>query len=128
MASGEPFTLGGLWENWKDPDSGEWVRTFTIVTTEANNLVAVLHDRMPVIIASGERDRWLSDPDPSDLLKPYPADLMTMWPVSRDVNSPKNDRSDLLERVEDPEPWPERDGDVESANSADATHEPANSA
>ncbi|WP_375459855.1 SOS response-associated peptidase [uncultured Enterovirga sp.] len=48
MTDGQPFTLAGLWENWKDPDSGEWTRTFTIVTTSANDLVAKLHDRMPV--------------------------------------------------------------------------------
>ncbi len=51
MADGEPFTLARLWENWKDPDSGKWQRTFTIVTTEANEFVAKLHDRMPVVVA-----------------------------------------------------------------------------
>jgi putative SOS response-associated peptidase YedK len=48
IASGEPFTLAGLWENWKDPASDEWIQTFTIITTEANDLVRELHDRMPV--------------------------------------------------------------------------------
>jgi putative SOS response-associated peptidase YedK len=69
MADGQPFTLAGLWENWKDPDTGEWVRTFTIVTTASNELVAKLHDRMPVVIAEADRERWLSDPDPRDLLR-----------------------------------------------------------
>ena len=45
MADRLPFMLAGLWENWKDPQSGEWVRTFTIITTDANDLVAKLHDR-----------------------------------------------------------------------------------
>lgn len=71
-----------------------------------------LHDRMPVIIASADRDRWLTNDNPVDLLKPYPAELMTMWPMSRDVNSPKNDRSDLLDRVDDPEPWGASNDDV----------------
>jgi putative SOS response-associated peptidase YedK len=71
MADGQPFTLAGLWENWKDPDSGEWTRTITIVTTSANELVAKLHDRMPVVITEQDRDRWLSDQDPSDLLRPF---------------------------------------------------------
>ena len=57
MADGQPFPLAGLWENWKDPDSGEWTRTFTIVTTSANDPVAKLHDRMPVVIA--EQD-WIA--------------------------------------------------------------------
>ncbi len=53
---------------------------------------------MPVIIALEDYERWLgSEPDPADLLKPYPAELMTMWPVSRNVNSPANNRPDLLD-------------------------------
>lgn len=128
MADGEPFTLAGLWENWKDPDSGEWQRTFTIVTTEANKLVSKLHDRMPVIVAPDDRDRWLSDEDPCDLLKPYAAEKMRMWPVSHDVNSPKNDGRELLDPVEEPL-WPEAGSDdVEGANSPSANIKPANSA
>ena len=80
MATGEPFTLAGLWENWKDPASGEWVRTFTIITTDSNELVRELHDRMPVVIGADDRDRWLTGDDPQELLRPYPAELMTMWP------------------------------------------------
>jgi putative SOS response-associated peptidase YedK len=45
MKDGSPFGIGGLWENWKDPTSGEWVRTFAIITTDANELVAEIHDR-----------------------------------------------------------------------------------
>jgi hypothetical protein len=99
--SDNPFTLGGLWENSKDTATGEWVRTFTIVTTDANSLVAQLHDRMPVIIAPENRDRWL-DPGsaPEDLLRPYPADQMTMWPVSTKVNSPKNEGRELIEPIQ----------------------------
>src|ERR671915_743784 len=62
MADRQPFTLAGLWENWRDRESGEWVRTFTIVTTDANELVAQLHDRMPVVIAPEDRERWLKGP------------------------------------------------------------------
>lgn len=101
MKSGAPFTLAGLWENWKEPATGEWIRTFTIVTTDANELLAELHDRMPVIIAASDRERWM-DPEeeaPGDLLRPYAADEMTMWPVSTAVNSPKNDNRELVEPV-----------------------------
>jgi putative SOS response-associated peptidase YedK len=70
MKDGSPFGLGGLWENWKAPASGEWIRTFAIVTTDANELVAEIHDRMPLIIAPGDCERWLSDdPDPHDLMR-----------------------------------------------------------
>ena len=61
MKDGSPFGLGGLWENWKDPTSGEWVRTFAIITTDANELVAEIHDRMPLILAPADYVRWLSD-------------------------------------------------------------------
>jgi putative SOS response-associated peptidase YedK len=47
MKDGAPFGIGGLWENWKDLTSGEWIRTFAIITTDANELVAEIHDRMP---------------------------------------------------------------------------------
>jgi putative SOS response-associated peptidase YedK len=101
MKSGDPFTLAGLWENWKEPATREWVRSFTIVTTDANTLVAGLHDRMPVIIAPEDRDRWLSpEGKPDDLLRPFPPELMTMWPVSTRVNSPKNEDRELIEPVE----------------------------
>jgi putative SOS response-associated peptidase YedK len=61
--------LAGIWENWQ-----RWVRTFAIITTNSNELAAAIHDRMPVIIAPKDYDRWLSplDPDPRDLLVPYP--------------------------------------------------------
>jgi putative SOS response-associated peptidase YedK len=123
MADGAPFTLAALWENWKDVQSGEWVRTFTIVTTVANGLVAALHDRMPVIVAEQDRDRWMAADDPADLLRPYPAELMTMWPVSQRVNSVKNDGPELLERAPDNQ---DATGDIPRVNEADG-REPANS-
>jgi hypothetical protein len=51
MKDGRPFTFAGLWENWKDPEFGEWLRTCTIITGEPNELVAQIHPRMPVILA-----------------------------------------------------------------------------
>ena len=50
MKNGEPFALAGIWENWKRPGSEEWVRTFAVITTNSNELVNAIHDRMPVII------------------------------------------------------------------------------
>lgn len=101
------------------------MRTFTIVTTDANELVGRLHDRMPVIIAPEDRERWLKGPDPNELLKPYPADQMTMWPVSPKLNSPKNDGPELLDPVEDPL-GPATD-DIERANEGEPEREPTNS-
>ena len=101
MKSRELFGLAGLWENWKDPETGEWLRTFTIITTEPNELAAQFHDRMPAIIGPDDYERWLTpDTEVKDLLRPYPAELMTAWPVSLRVNSPVVDEPDLLEAAE----------------------------
>jgi putative SOS response-associated peptidase YedK len=69
-----------------------------------NELLKPIHDRMPVIIAPAEYDRWLSplDPDPRDLLAPFPSEPMTMWAISTQVNKPENDDPTILERVEEP--------------------------
>ena len=84
------FGLAGLWENWKDPATGEWVRTFAVITTNANELVAEIHDRMPAIVRPEDYDRCLSDePDPRDMLRPFASELMVIWPVSTRVNTPK---------------------------------------
>ena len=75
MKDRSPFGIGGLWENWKDPTSGGWIRTFAIITTPANELVAEIHDRMPLILAPADYVRWLSDePDPRDLMRLFPAE------------------------------------------------------
>ena len=88
MKDGSPFGIGGLWENWRDLTSGEWVRTFAIITTDANELVAEIHDRMPLILAPTDYARWLSEePDPGDLMRPFPAEPMRMWPISTRVNN-----------------------------------------
>jgi putative SOS response-associated peptidase YedK len=98
MADRRPFGLAGLWENWRDPASGEWLRTFCIVTTRANALVRPIHNRMPLILAPADHARWLGEEDdPRDLLKPFPPEPMIVWPVSTRVNSVRNDDPGLLE-------------------------------
>ena len=99
MKSGEPFALAAIWENWKVPGTEEWMRTFAIITTTANELVADIHDRMPVIVPSDAYERWLAniEPDPRELLVPFPSQLMRMWPISTRVNKPENDDAGILE-------------------------------
>lgn len=88
---GRPFAFAGLWERWEGPD-GSALETCAIVTTEANTLLRPLHDRMPVIVAPRDYDRWL---DPKALteelmrsiFRPYPAETMTAHPVGPWVNS-----------------------------------------
>jgi putative SOS response-associated peptidase YedK len=100
MKDRSPFAVAGIWEYWTRPDTGEAVRTFAVITCEANELVNQIHDRMPVIIGSTDYDRWLGpETDARDLMKPFPADLMTMWPVSTRVNSPRNDDATLLDPI-----------------------------
>lgn len=103
MAAGQPFAFAGLWEGWKDAD-GHWLKTTTIITTTANDLVARLHDRMPVILAPEDYGRWLGEEAAEEeqlqrLLRPFPADQMTAYPVSREVNNVRNEGPQLLEPI-----------------------------
>ena len=71
------------------------------ITTDANELVAEIHDRMPLILARADYVRWLSDePDPHDLLRAYPAAPMRIWPISTRVNKPENDDPSILQPIE----------------------------
>ena len=95
LDSGQLFALAGLWEAWKRPDDS-WMMSCAIVTTSANDLVADIHDRMPVILDPDVESVWLdSDLDDtaalSELLVPYPSERMTAYEVSRIVNSAAND-------------------------------------
>jgi putative SOS response-associated peptidase YedK len=60
MKDGSPFGLAGLWENWRKPNTGEWERTFAVITVPSNELVAQIHDRMPAILEPSSYERWLS--------------------------------------------------------------------
>ncbi len=101
------FAFAGLWENWRDPSSenGEWVRTCTIVTTTANELLAPFHPRMPVILDREAWPIWLGE-EPAEpgtllaLLKPLPADRLRIYPVGTEVNNVRNDDASLLAAVE----------------------------
>lgn len=100
MKDRSPLGIAALWENWKDPSMGEWVRTFVILTTPSNDLVGRIHDRMPAILKPADYERWLGlEPDPHDLLVRFPSELMTMWPISRRVNSRDNVDEQLLDEI-----------------------------
>jgi putative SOS response-associated peptidase YedK len=72
-----------------------------VITTDANELVGDIHDRMPTILAPKDYTRWLSDePDPRDLMHPFPSGLMRMWPISTRVNKPENDDPSIIESVQ----------------------------
>jgi len=100
MKDRQPFAFAGLWDEWLGSD-GSQVRSCTIITTEPNELMATLHDRMPVILPSDTYTQWL-DTTPQTpeslqpLLKPYPTEGMAAYPVSTLVNNPKNDRAECV--------------------------------
>jgi len=103
LADRRIMALAGLWENWKSP-AGEWVRSFAIVTTEPNELCAELHNRMPVILASGTWPAWLGEEPANEaqlksLLASYPSDDMICWPVSARVGNVKNNDRSLIEPI-----------------------------
>lgn len=78
---GGPFGVAGIWENWRDSWTGEWERTFAVITVPANELVATIHDRMPAILPNEQFSRWLSDEaDPRDLFVPFAADQLAVLP------------------------------------------------
>jgi len=97
MRDGLPFSFAGLWERW---DKGEApIETFTIITGEPNSLVADLHNQMPVILDPDDYHAWLTAADttiPQAMLQPFPAQLMTAFPVSKRVNSPKSDDAEVI--------------------------------
>jgi putative SOS response-associated peptidase YedK len=89
------MSFAGLWERWKAADGSE-VLSFTIITTAANQLVAGIHDRMPVILGRSESLEWLGAPNLA-LLRPCRSEWLRCWPVSRRVNTPRNDDSELIQ-------------------------------
>lgn len=100
MQDDRPFAFAGLWEHWEGPD-GQALNSCTILTTDANAVVAKVHDRMPVILPVEAYDDWL-DPRPTDaaklvpLLVPYPAERMKAYAVSTEVNSAAKDEPSMI--------------------------------
>ena len=103
LKTGQPFAFAGLWDEWHSSD-GSLIRSCTIITTTPNKLMAGIHDRMPVILQAKDYNDWLDTaprtPDTlNHLIKAFPADQMEAYPVSALVNTPKNDRAELIARV-----------------------------
>jgi len=99
-----PFAFAGLWERWQPPE-GEAIETCTILTTDSNELLRPIHNRMPVMLAPTSYDQWL---DPTfqqaeslkTLLRPYPSEELTAYSVSMLVNNPRHDAPDCLEPLQ----------------------------
>ena len=102
LRGGELFAFAGLYDIWRDGDGNE-LQSYTIITTAANELVAPLHNRMPVILHRDDESAWLdksTEPERLQaLLTSFPADAMETFPVSRALNSPANEGAELMEPV-----------------------------
>lgn len=100
MKDRKPFAFAGLWDTWNSPD-GSLIKSCTIITTEPNDLVALVHNRMPAILHPRDYDKWL-DPSPQTpenvqpLLQPFPAEAMSAYPVSTRVNKTDHDAPELV--------------------------------
>jgi putative SOS response-associated peptidase YedK len=103
LSDERPFAFAGLWEHWKGED-GEEIESCTLLTTEANELMQPIHNRMPVILDPKDYDLWLDlEVKKPELLQPllhsYRSEEMTAYPVSKVVNKPSNDSAECIERV-----------------------------
>ena len=100
LKSEDLFSFAGLWDEWLDKGTGEILHTYTIITTEANDLVKPIHDRMPVILSPEAEELWLDEHETQaallSLLMPYEVDEMKAYAVSPLVNSPMNNVPEVI--------------------------------
>ncbi|MDQ0510618.1 SOS response-associated peptidase [Ancylobacter amanitiformis] len=98
-ASGELLGFAGLYDRWRNPETGEEVPSCTIIVTTANSFMGQIHDRMPVILDKADWQAWLEEPR-EDLLKPAPEGLLRRWRVTQAMNSSRYKEADAIEPVE----------------------------
>src|SRR5262245_4626 len=96
VADGSPLlTVAGLWEEWKNRETGERLKSCAMIVGQPNEFAADIHDRMPVLLTEDQFAPWLSGEAGAELLKPVPNDFLQRWPVSKRVNSSKADADDV---------------------------------
>jgi putative SOS response-associated peptidase YedK len=88
------LSIAGLWDEWKDNESGKVIKSCTMIITEPNKLAAKIHDRMPVLFSPGQFASRLSGKAGTEILKPAPERMQQMWPVPRRVNSSRANGDD----------------------------------
>lgn len=101
LASGEPFALAGIWENWTNKETGESLQTTSLITAEANEFMAPLHHRMPVVLETQTATDWLAGSN--ELLDDVAAITppLQAWPVDRRVNNARNQGEELVRAAGD---------------------------
>lgn len=100
-AQGGVLSFAGLWDRWKNPETGELVTSCTIIVTNANELTGTIHNRMPVVLDDADVQSWLNRTVGAEVLKPAAENRLRMWPVSRRVNKTGNADDDptLIDEV-----------------------------
>lgn len=99
---GQPFAFAGLWEQ-REAQNGGTRETVTIITTDANEVIDDVHDRMPVMLEKSDEETWLNATEETvlhDVLDPYPSEELRVYPVSKKVNNPANDSPDVIEEID----------------------------
>lgn len=95
-ADGRPMAFAGLWDGWKDPATGQWLRTFTILTCPATARLRPLHERMPVILPDADVATWLEAEGGQELMRSFPGAALEVRPVAAQVNSVRNEGPGLV--------------------------------
>jgi putative SOS response-associated peptidase YedK len=100
VKDGALFAMAGLFDVWRDKATGQALFSYTVITTDPNELLEPFHNRMPVIVRPADYERWMAPAEPShlplDLLRPYPDELMSAWKVGTAVGNVKNDEPGLI--------------------------------
>lgn len=99
----EIFSMAGLWDRWKDPETGQMIFSFTVITQGPNELMTDIHDRMPAILTPEQEKLWLAD-DVSpkeliDMITPYDSEKMEAYPVSKKVGNVRNNDAELIKKA-----------------------------
>ena len=110
LKDGSLFALAGLFDVWKDKKTGQALFSYSVITTDPNELLEPFHNRMPVILKPADCERWIAPAEshrlPVDLLRPFPDELMTAWKIGLAVGNVKNDRPDLIAPIQDDQQQP----------------------
>lgn len=103
LQSGEPFAFAGLWESWSGKETAENIQSATIITTAANEFMATVHNRMPIVLQPDTAERWLAGDNQliADVAANSPA--FNAWPVAKRVNNARNEGEDLIIRQDPPD-------------------------
>lgn len=103
LQNGEPFAFAGLWESWHAKETEDSIQSATLITTAANEFMATVHHRMPVVLQPETADRWLAGDNEVIVDVAANSPELRAWPVARRVNNARNEGDDLIIRQDPPD-------------------------